>query len=69
MSDNPVDLLQNAIDLLSHYIDVEPDDIDKQTVMKALATLQGVLAKDQKESEAAAGTTPAHKGMAKAIQR
>ncbi len=69
LSDDPVTLLNEVIDRLSHYIDVETDDIDKQTILKALTTIQGVNAKDQKEAEAAQGTTPAHKGMAKAITR
>jgi hypothetical protein len=67
LPDDPVGLMQGAIDHLSKYLDVEPDDGDKLVAAKALTALQGLLAKDQKEQEAASGTTPAMKGMSKAL--
>lgn len=51
-SDNPVDLIQQMIDLAKRYIEVEPDEEDKLTMTKnVLASLQQYLAKDQKEGE------------------
>lgn len=41
------------------------DAADNLVVVKALALLRGIDAKQEKESEAAMGTTPAHKAMAR----
>lgn len=44
------------------------DPQDKQVVLKALTMIQGIQVTEQKEKEAMLGTTPAHRGMAKAAQ-
>jgi hypothetical protein len=62
-----IEILKQMISLAQEYVQVEPDDIDKETMTKVLSTLQGYLAKNQKESEAAMGTTPALKGMRRAM--
>lgn len=41
------------------------DQQDKQTVLKCLSAIQGIKAQESKEKDAALGTTPAHKYMAK----
>lgn len=41
----------------------EPDEEDKAALAKVFAALQQILAKDQKENDAALGTTPAHKAL------
>ena len=46
---------------LQLYARSEPDEEDKAAALKFLAGLQQLLAKDQKENEAAMGTTPAQK--------
>lgn len=61
-----IDLLKQMINLAHRYIAVEPDAVDKQTMAKVLSTLTGYLANDQKQQEAAMGTTPAVKFMQKA---
>jgi hypothetical protein len=66
--DDEVGLLRGAFDHLSRYLDVANDDADKAVIAKAIAQIQGVFAKDQKEQEAAGGVTPAHRGMAKALR-
>lgn len=64
------DLLSQAVDLLKQYL-AAPDSDPSEThvAAKALTALQGILATDHKNDEAASGTTPAHKGMAKQIKR
>lgn len=63
---DPVDLLRQALDALDQYRQAENDDIDLAEAAKIYAQIQKLLAKDQQQKEAAAGVTPAHKGMAKA---
>jgi hypothetical protein len=63
---DPVDFLRAALDALDSYKGVEQDQIDLAEAAKIYALIQKLLAKDQQEREAAAGVTPAHKGMAKA---
>jgi len=65
----PTEHLTTALDALHSYLALETDDIDKAKVAKHLAGLQDVLAKDQKEQEAAGGITPVHRGMRKALQQ
>ncbi len=62
---SPIDYLRDAIAALDDYVDVEEDDIDIETARRTQAMLQKLLAKDQQEGEAAMGTTPAHRHMAK----
>ena len=59
-------LLQQAIDLLTQYVQApDSDPIETHTATKALALLQGNAATSQKNQDAAMGTTPAHKAIAK----
>lgn len=62
-----LDILAEMRSLATEYMDVADDDIEKKDMAKALATIQGLLAKNQQETEAAAGTSPALKGMRKAL--
>lgn len=41
------------------------DEQDKQTILKCLAAIQGIKAQEAKEKDAALGTTPAHRYLAK----
>jgi hypothetical protein len=63
---DPVDNLRAALAALDDYRQNEQDEIDLAEAAKIYALIQKLLAKDQQEREAAAGVTPAHKGMAKA---
>lgn len=62
----PIDFLRSALDALDQYRQAENDDVDLAEAAKIYAQIQKLLAKDQQQKEAAAGVTPAHKGMAKA---
>lgn len=53
--DQPIALLQQMIDLAKQYMDAEPDQQDVATMAKVLSTLQGYLAKDQADRDAALG--------------
>lgn len=63
---SPVEALRNVISALEEYQAVEHDDIDLAEAAKVYALVQKLLAKNQSETEAAAGITPVHKGLAKA---
>src|SRR3990167_176073 len=56
-----VEHLKAAMEHLQLYARSEPDEEDKAAALKFLAGLQQLLAKYQKENEAAMGTTPAQK--------
>jgi hypothetical protein len=56
------------IDLAQQYIQVEPDDVDKHTMMKVLSTLQQYKAKDQQDTEKALGSGPAVRSLARATR-
>lgn len=60
--------VDTVIDDLHQLAGQTDDEQDKQTILKCLAAIQGIKATEQKEKEAMLGTTPAHKGMAKAAQ-
>lgn len=62
---SPSDSLKGAIDAMQAYIDGEKDDIDKQVALEVQAKIQSLLAKSQKEIEAAQGVTPVHRGVAR----
>lgn len=62
----PIQILKKMIGLAHTYIGTEKDAIDRQTMAKVLTTLTGYLANEQKEQEAAMGTTPAMRFMQKA---
>lgn len=65
---DPTEILQEIIEGIKAYIDSDAsDDIETQQAVKGLAIFQGLLADEQKGMEAASGTTPAHKAMAKQI--
>lgn len=51
----PIQILQQMIQLGSRYIQVEPDAEDKATMAKLLATLHQYLAQEQKDAEGALG--------------
>ena len=53
-----------------HQLAGQTDDPqDKQVVLKALTMIQGIQVTEQKEKEAMLGTTPAHRGMARAASQ
>ena len=54
-------ILKQMIQLGKQYVDVEPDPEDKATMGKILQLLLQYEAKDQKEKDAALGTSPALK--------
>lgn len=64
---SPMDLLADARESMMSYLDQEEDDVDKAKAMQALKLIQDLFAKSQQEEEAASGTTPAMKGMRKAL--
>lgn len=53
--EKPIEILTRMIDDAKAYMSVEPDEEDKATMAQLLAKLQGYLAKDQKDREAALG--------------
>jgi hypothetical protein len=62
-----VEILREMLDLGMEYAQVASDDIEKAKMMKAAAIIQDLLATNQQQQEAASGTTPALKGMGKAL--
>lgn len=62
-----LDILDGIRQDLLEYMDVASDDIEKAKAAQALKIVQDLFAGNQKETEAASGTTPALKGMARAI--
>lgn len=67
--DNPdaESALQSAIDGITQFLQSEEDDSDKAVAAKCLAQLQSIFGGRQKQNEAAAGVTPAHKAMGRAM--
>ncbi|MET0957047.1 MAG: hypothetical protein ABWZ18_00930 [Solirubrobacterales bacterium] len=65
----PVDALRTVLESIEIYQGVEQDDIDLAEAAKVYALVQKLLAKNQQETEAAMGTTSAHRGMARALQQ
>jgi hypothetical protein len=67
--DNPdaESALQSAIDAITQFLSAEQDDQDKAVAAKCLAQLQSIFGGRQKQDEAAAGITPAHKAMGRAM--
>ena len=65
---DPTAALQSAIQAVHQAAVVSDDQGDKQVLLQCLAKIQAILATEQKEKEAALGTTAAHKGLAKASQ-
>lgn len=57
------DHLREALKHIDAYRSQETDDEDLAAAAKMIAALQGLFAKQQKEKEAAMGTSPAIKGM------
>lgn len=60
--------VDTVIDDLHQLAGQTDDEQDKQTILKCLAAIQGIKAQESKEKDAALGTTPAHKFMAKQSQ-
>lgn len=62
------DILTQIKGLIQDYIDTpESDEQETAQATKALVIVQGLLASEEKNNEAAMGTTPAHKAMAKQV--
>lgn len=62
---DPVDLLQQMLDLYQQYMKVEPDEEDKAVAADCFSKIQKLLAKNQAQADQAMGTTPVHKFMRK----
>lgn len=60
--------LRAALDMVAAYQADEQDDIDLADAEKIRTMIQTLLAKQQKEQEAASGVTPAIKGMQRAMR-
>ena len=65
--DQPIAILKQMIDLGNQYLGVEPDEADKATMAKLLATLQQYLAKDQADKDALLGGVSSPRGLRKAL--
>lgn len=63
----PSTILGEIRELLLEYMGVEPDEIDKKTGAAAMKLIQDLFARNQSDQETAAGITPAHRGMRKAL--
>lgn len=59
--------LRAALTALRQYEQMEPDPEDKAVAAKVYGLLVQLMAKDQKEKDAAMGTTPAHKAMRNSV--
>lgn len=58
--------MRKALTLLQEAAaDPSLDDVDSHVATKCIAAIQGVLATNQKNDEAALGVTPAHKSLAR----
>ncbi len=62
---DPVEALRILVDGLKAYLEIEPDDEDKNQAAQCLAKLQALLAKNQKQEETALGVSPAAKYVAR----
>ncbi len=58
-----IEALKAAINSLHQAGAAEPDPEDQAVISKVVSLLMQMIAKDQKEKDAAMGTTPAHKAM------
>jgi hypothetical protein len=56
---NRLDPYRSAILALQHCAELESDDQDLHTIHKCIAAMQGVLAHNAKDGDAALGITPA----------
>ena len=63
----PIRILKQMISLANQYLGVEPDEEDKATMAKLLATLQQYLAKDQKDQDQMLGGLASPRGLRKAL--
>lgn len=61
------DALRAALEMVAAYQADEQDDIDLEQAEKIRTLIQSLLAKQQKEQEAAMGVTPAIRGMGRAL--
>jgi ABC-type uncharacterized transport system YnjBCD substrate-binding protein len=62
---SPADFLRDLIEHARAYQDVEQDPEDLAVVAKCIAALQQLMAKNQKEADAAVGAGPAAKYLRK----
>lgn len=63
MPSDPTEILRQAIEMVKEYLNTEKDDEDLAAASKVIAALQSILAKQQKETDAAVGITPQSKYM------
>jgi hypothetical protein len=63
---SPADALRDVLGGLQGYMDVEQDDEDLAVAAKVFAQLQSLLAKQQKERDAALGVGPAQRLLRRA---
>lgn len=66
---DPVEALKILVEGIKAYMEIEPDEEDKNQAAQCLAKLQALLAKNQKETESALGVSPAAKYVAKQSAR
>jgi hypothetical protein len=65
---DPSEILKGIVKDLQEYIATDESDAQETAqATKALVLVQGLLASEEKNMEAASGTTPAHKAMARQI--
>lgn len=64
--ENPQDVLREMLEMASAYQDVEQDDEDLLMIEKVRTMLQQLLAKQQKENDAALGVSPQMRAMRRA---
>ena len=64
---DPVAILRGLVADAQHYLDVEMDDEDKAEAAKVIAILQKLLARNQKQADAATGTTDTHRFMRRQV--
>jgi len=60
------ELLGHAKRYLLQAEDAEQDHPDKETILKCISLIQGLMSSRQKGAESALGVTPAHKAMSRA---
>lgn len=64
-SEDPVDLMKQALDLVRRALAVEKDEEDVLMLEKTTTQIQQYIANDQKMVDTAMGTGPGHKALRK----
>lgn len=59
------DALKRAIQAVQDAAQAADDEVERQTLLQCLTKIQSLLAQEQKENEAAMGTSAVHKGLAR----